>query len=77
LHYERGFSTPRYRENPATNNHQKATGKPVAAIAINAGVGVGGAFIETDLQTELNVIELNITSSVHLAKRFVPDIFRM
>jgi uncharacterized protein len=51
----------------------QATGKPVEAIAINAGVGVGGAFVETDLQAELNVIELNIASSVHLAKRVVPD----
>ncbi|PSB54546.1 SDR family NAD(P)-dependent oxidoreductase [Chamaesiphon polymorphus] len=51
----------------------QATGKPVEAIAINAGVGVGGAFIETDLQQELNIIELNIASTVHLAKRVVPD----
>jgi uncharacterized protein len=51
----------------------QATGKPVAAIAINAGVGVGGAFVETDLHEELNLIELNIASSVHLAKRIVPD----
>ncbi|WP_295615334.1 SDR family NAD(P)-dependent oxidoreductase [Chamaesiphon sp. GL140_3_metabinner_50] len=51
----------------------QASGKPVEAIAINAGVGVGGPFIETDLQAELNVIELNIASSVHLAKRVVPD----
>lgn len=51
----------------------KATGHPVEAIAINAGVGVGGAFVETDLQAELNLIELNIASSVHLAKRVVPD----
>jgi uncharacterized protein len=50
----------------------QAAGKPVEAIAINAGVGVGGAFIETDLQAELNLIELNIASSVHLAKRVVP-----
>lgn len=51
----------------------KATGRPVEAIAINAGVGVGGAFIETDLQKELNLIELNIASTVHLAKRIVKD----
>ena len=51
----------------------QASGKPVEAIAINAGVGVGGAFIDTDLQAELNIIELNIASSVHLAKRVVPD----
>jgi short-subunit dehydrogenase len=51
----------------------QAAGKPVEAIAINAGVGVGGAFVETDLQEELNIIELNIASTVHLAKRVVPD----
>jgi uncharacterized protein len=51
----------------------QATGQPVDAIAINAGVGVGGAFVQTDLQEELNLIELNIASSVHLAKRVVPD----
>ncbi|MER3432609.1 MAG: oxidoreductase [Leptolyngbya sp. ERB_1_1] len=49
----------------------EATGRPVEAIAINAGVGVGGKFIETDLQEEINLIDLNITSSVHLAKRIV------
>lgn len=53
-------------------NKIKATGA-VDAIAINAGVGVGGAFTETDLQEELNLIDLNIVSSVHLAKRVVKD----
>lgn len=51
----------------------QATGCPVAAIAINAGVGVGGKFTETDLKAELNLIDLNVTSSVHLAKRVVKD----
>lgn len=51
----------------------KAIGQPVDAIAINAGVGVGGEFIKTDLQEELNLIELNIASTVHLAKRVVKD----
>ncbi|MBW4417635.1 MAG: SDR family NAD(P)-dependent oxidoreductase [Myxacorys californica WJT36-NPBG1] len=52
----------------------KATGRPVDAIAINAGVGVGGEFArETDLQDELNLINLNVVSSVHLAKRVVKD----
>lgn len=49
----------------------QTTGRPVEAIAINAGVGVGGKFTETDLQEEINLIELNITSSVHLAKHVV------
>lgn len=55
-------------------NKIKATGRPVEAIAINAGVGVGGEFAhETDLQDELNLINLNVVSSVHLAKRVVKD----
>lgn len=48
-------------------------GRPVDAIAINAGVGVGGEFTKTDLQEELNLIELNVASTVHLAKRVVKD----
>jgi uncharacterized protein len=52
----------------------QATGRPVDAIAINAGVGVGGDFArQTDLRDELNVINLNVVSSVHLAKRVVKD----
>ena len=52
----------------------KATGRPVDAIALNAGVGVGGEFTKTDLQAELNLIELNVASTVHLAKRMAKDI---
>lgn len=51
----------------------KETNRPVEAIAINAGVGVGGEFTKTDLQEELNLINLNVVSSVHLAKRVVKD----
>ncbi|GFE70904.1 SDR family oxidoreductase [Chroococcus sp. FPU101] len=52
----------------------KAIGQPVEAIAINAGVGVGGNFThETDLKDELNLINLNVVSTVHLAKRVVKD----
>jgi short-subunit dehydrogenase len=64
-------------------NQIKATGRAVEAIcasqqrfaiAINAGVGVGGDFArETDLKDELNLINLNVVSSVHLAKRVVKD----
>ena len=49
------------------------TGRPVDAIAISAGVGLGGAFVgDTDLRAELNLIRLNVASSVHLAKRVLP-----
>lgn len=42
------------------------------AIVINAGVGVGGRFLETDLREEINLINLNIVSVVHLTKRLLP-----
>lgn len=52
----------------------QAAGRAVDAIAINAGVGVGGDFArETDLKDELNLINLNVVSTVHLAKRVVRD----
>lgn len=50
-----------------------ATGRPVAAAALNAGVGRGGAFLDIDLDDEQEVIDLNISSTVHLAKRLLRD----
>lgn len=48
-------------------------GKPVAAVAINAGIGFGGAFVgETDLDDHLAEVDLNVRSSVHLAYRILP-----
>jgi uncharacterized protein len=49
----------------------QSTGRGVDAIAINAGVGVGGPFLETDLEEEINLINLNVTGAVHLAKYVV------
>jgi short-subunit dehydrogenase len=43
-------------------------GRPLDAIAINAGVGVSGRFVETDLAEELNMVNLNVVSTLHLAK---------
>ena len=45
--------------------------RPVDALAINAGVGLGGAFVSTDLASELRMIQLNIVSAVHLTKRLI------
>lgn len=50
-----------------------ATGRPLDAVAINAGIGVGGPFAETSLDAELKLVDLNVRSSVHLAKRVVQD----
>jgi short-subunit dehydrogenase len=51
-----------------------AAGRPVAAIALNAGIGMGGAFAtDTDLEQELTIVDLNCRSTVHLAKLVVAD----
>jgi uncharacterized protein len=51
----------------------KAGGRPVEAIAINAGIGVGGPFVDTDLEAELRLINLNVTSVVQLSKYVLRD----
>ncbi|MDP1848683.1 MAG: SDR family NAD(P)-dependent oxidoreductase [Solirubrobacteraceae bacterium] len=52
----------------------RAAGRPLAAAALNAGVGAGGAFAtDTDLRDELRLVDLNVRSTVHLAKYVVRD----
>ena len=52
----------------------RAGGRPIDAAALNAGVGVSGDFArETDLNDELRLINLNVVSQVHLAKRVLQD----
>jgi short-subunit dehydrogenase len=49
-------------------------GRPLQAAALNAGLGAGGAFVgETKLEDELQIVDLNVRSTVHLAKRVLPD----
>lgn len=49
-----------------------ASGRHLDALLLNAGVGVGGAFLTNDLEDELRMIDLNVGSVIHLAKRLVP-----
>jgi short-subunit dehydrogenase len=48
-------------------------GAPVDALLLNAGIGVGGPFLETSLEDELRVVALNCNHVIYLAKRLVPD----
>jgi uncharacterized protein len=51
-----------------------ANGRPVDALALNAGIGAGGDFArETSLAKELRLIDLNVRSTVHLCKLAVAD----
>jgi NAD(P)-dependent dehydrogenase (short-subunit alcohol dehydrogenase family) len=47
-------------------------GRPVDILALNAGRAVGGPFLEADLQSDLALIDLNVESVVHMAKRLLP-----
>jgi short-subunit dehydrogenase len=50
-----------------------ANDRPVDALAVNAGIGVGGDFVrDTDLESNLKIVNLNCTSAVHLSKRLLP-----
>jgi uncharacterized protein len=50
-----------------------AQGRPIAAVALNAGVGQGGAFVDSDLADDLTIVDLNVRATVHLAKRILPE----
>jgi uncharacterized protein len=41
-------------------------------LALNAGIGLSGRFLETPLERELDIIRVNATSVVHLSKRLLP-----
>lgn len=49
-----------------------ARGLDVHYLVNNAGVGLYGKFAATDLDAELKMIQLNVTSVVELTKRFLP-----
>jgi short-subunit dehydrogenase len=51
-----------------------AADRPLDAVALNAGIGAGGAFAtDTALDDELRLIDLNVRSTVHLTKHVVRD----
>src|SRR4051812_20552722 len=50
-----------------------AAGRPVQALALNAGRGEGGEFVRgSRLADELEIVDLNCRSTVHLAKLLLP-----
>jgi short-subunit dehydrogenase len=53
--------------------HVVKVGRPLDAAALNAGIGSGGGFDETPLEQELQLVDLNVRSTVQLAKYVVRD----
>jgi hypothetical protein len=42
----------------------------------NAGFGLGGEFADTDIEKELDMIQVNVAAVVHLTKLFLPAMIR-
>jgi short-subunit dehydrogenase len=53
-----------------------ASGRTPEAVALNAGIGVSGRFDQTDLEDDLRLVDLNVRSTVHLAKLVARDMVR-
>jgi uncharacterized protein len=51
----------------------RGDGRPVAALVINAGIGVNGPFVDTDVADHMKLVGLNVTGAVHLAGRVLPS----
>lgn len=51
----------------------QSAGRPVDAIALNAGFGVSGRFVETDLKAEMDMVRVNVMSVLHVAKYVIKD----
>lgn len=57
----------------ALHDAVRAAGLEVDVLVNNAGFGMYGLFYQSDLQTELDMIQVNITAVVHLTKLFLRD----
>lgn len=51
----------------------KSSGHAVDVACLNAGVGLGGLFKDTNLDAELKMLQLNCMGTVHLAKYVVGE----
>ena len=48
-------------------------GRPLDAAGLNVGTGRGGKFVDGDLEADLSIVDLNVRSTVHLAKFVLAD----
>jgi len=51
-------------------------GLSVDVLVNNAGIGLGGEFSETDIERQLEVIQVNVSALTHLTSLFLPQMIR-
>ncbi len=54
----------------------RADGVHVDFLVNNAGFGLGGEFVDTDIERELDMIQVNCSSLIHLTKLFLPPMLK-
>jgi short-subunit dehydrogenase len=52
-------------------------GRTPAAVAFNAGIGRAGRFVDGDLEDDLDIVDVNVRSTVQLAKLVLRDMARV
>ncbi|WP_407840624.1 SDR family NAD(P)-dependent oxidoreductase [Streptomyces sp. DSM 116496] len=50
----------------------RTRGRPVSAAVLNVGIGRAGAFLDTDPEDSAKAIDVNVSSTVHLARCLLP-----
>jgi short-subunit dehydrogenase len=64
----------RHEEVEMLADRVRRLGQPVSVLAVNAGVGVSGGFVDgTTIAQQLTVVDLNVRSAVHLSRALLPD----
>jgi short-subunit dehydrogenase len=51
-------------------------GIDIGILINNAGFGAGGPFIDTEVDRELDMIQVNVTAVIHLTKLFLPPMVK-
>ena len=59
---------------PEIARRVSAAGLDVQFLVNNAGYGLAGEFIRTDITTELRMIQVNVAALTHLTKLFLPKL---
>jgi short-subunit dehydrogenase len=64
------------KPNAASDVVARLGGIEIDALVNNAGVGVAGPFLETDLQAELDMIHVNVVALTQLTKLLLPPMVK-
>ena len=59
-----------------SSQSSRRRGLPLTILVNNAGFGLSGPFMETDMEQEVNMIDVNIKALTVMTKLFLPDMIK-